>query len=64
MLLDFNCPACEELINIDSSKIGTTIECEHCGASINLVDDGLLAAEQEINEFCEQFNGSSFNLIV
>ena len=50
MQIEFNCPGCEKELTIDSSQLGTTIKCPFCESSIDLVDDGFLAGEQEINQ--------------
>ena len=53
MQIEFNCPDCEKELIIDSKQLGTTIKCRFCGAKINLVDDGFLAAEQERKQAIE-----------
>ena len=50
MQIDFDCGNCNKEITIDSAQLGTTIKCPHCGVNIELVDDGFVAGEKEVEE--------------
>lgn len=50
MQIEFDCENCHKEITIDSKQLNTTIQCPHCGVNIELVDDGFLEGEKEVEE--------------